>query len=270
MKIVTLLENKSTSKELKSNHGFSLYIEWNNKKILFDLGPNKNYLKNAKKLGLNLKEINYVVVSHGHYDHAKQLKHFMKFNDKAELYIKEEAFQKHVFKLGSLVKDIGIKKLKTKDRVHYINGTNKIMSGFIITSDVNYKEEVLSDERLYVLKDGEYKKDDFKHEIYLVLQDNNKNFLLTGCSHKGIQNIVETLEEKLQLSFDYVIGGYHLMRYKKVNIEYSDYLKKLGTSFNERDTKFYACHCTGDDAFDTLSEHMDNLYHLHTGSIIEV
>ena len=57
MKIITLLENNSSKKELKSSHGLSLYIEVGNKKILFDIGSNNNYKKNAKILGIDLNEV---------------------------------------------------------------------------------------------------------------------------------------------------------------------------------------------------------------------
>ena len=57
MKIVTLLENGKEKQNLKSAHGLSLYIEHKNKKILFDLGPSNQYIKNAKKLGINIKDV---------------------------------------------------------------------------------------------------------------------------------------------------------------------------------------------------------------------
>lgn len=270
MKIVTLLENKSNDDLLKSSHGFSLYVEWNDKKILFDLGPNKYYLKNAKRLGLDLKEIDIVVVSHGHYDHGKRLNHFMKYNKNAKIFISQYAFDEHVFKLGSLKKDIGIKPPKLTNNVHYIDGTLQLEKGLLITSYVEYKENILSDERLYVKKDGEFKKDDFEHEIYLILQDNDKNVLLTGCSHKGIRNIVDSLEKQFQFTLDYVVGGYHLMRYDKSKLKHNEYLEDLADSFRHRKTKFFACHCTGDEAFDKLQNSMENLYPLHTGSVIEI
>ena len=56
---------------------------------------------------------------------------------------------------------------------------------------MEYKEEVLSDERLYVKKGKDFIKDNFKHEIYMVISEDKQNVLITGCSHKGIRNIVD-------------------------------------------------------------------------------
>jgi len=71
------MENDTLDKKLKSAHGLSMYIEHENHKILFDLGPNNYFLKNAEVLGVNLKEVDIVIISHGHFDHGNGLRKFM-------------------------------------------------------------------------------------------------------------------------------------------------------------------------------------------------
>lgn len=270
MKIITLLENKSSKKELKSSHGLSLYIEHHGKKILFDLGPNRDFFSNAEQLNINLKDVDYVIISHGHYDHATELNFFLNYNTKAKVYISEHAFEKHVGKVGILVKDIGIKAVKDTNRLHYVTDTLTLEPGITITPTVSFKQEVLSDERLFVKKDGKYIKDEFHHEIYLILSEDNKNVLVSGCSHKGIANIISTLEKKRNIIFDYVIGGFHFKRFNKANQSHQQYLTKIGNQFNRKRTNFYACHCTGDDAFEYLDNLMKNLNPLHTGDELDL
>ncbi|MGL4788249.1 MAG: MBL fold metallo-hydrolase, partial [Cetobacterium sp.] len=72
------MENKSSNKELAKEHGLSLYIETKGLKILFDVGESKKFWKNAEKLGLNLEEVNYLILSHGHKDHGGGLSYFLK------------------------------------------------------------------------------------------------------------------------------------------------------------------------------------------------
>lgn len=89
IKIVTLVENTKCDKACGSKYGLSFYIETKNHKILFDVGPNDLYYKNAKKLGINIEDVDTLILSHGHFDHAGGLNHFLKVNKKAYSQLKE-------------------------------------------------------------------------------------------------------------------------------------------------------------------------------------
>ena len=110
MRVVTLLEDETENKKLNAIHGLSLYIEANGKKILFDLGPNKYYLKNAKKLGINIADIDLLVISHGHNDHGNGISKFLKVNEKATVYLSKYVFETHAKKTHGDYTAIGIKK----------------------------------------------------------------------------------------------------------------------------------------------------------------
>ncbi|MDE5597467.1 MAG: MBL fold metallo-hydrolase, partial [Lachnospiraceae bacterium] len=99
MKITTLVENTSILPEYKSKHGLSLYIETVNHKILFDIGSNGLFIENAEKLGIDIRTVDTVVISHGHTDHAGALEKFLEINSTAKIYMKESAFDKHYTKV---------------------------------------------------------------------------------------------------------------------------------------------------------------------------
>ena len=63
IKIVVLLENTTESSNLKCKHGFSLYAETEKHKILFDMGPNDFFLRNAETLGVDIADIDIAVLS---------------------------------------------------------------------------------------------------------------------------------------------------------------------------------------------------------------
>ncbi len=70
-KITTLIENNPDENNfLLSEHGLSLYIETDEMKILFDTGQSGDFIENAEKLNVDLSDLKYVVLSHGHYDHS--------------------------------------------------------------------------------------------------------------------------------------------------------------------------------------------------------
>jgi len=92
MKIITLIENHVNSPGLVAEHGLSLYIDTGNKKILFDTGQSGLFIQNAQKLGIDIREIDLLVISHGHYDHTGGLYQFLEVNKKATVYAKKEIF----------------------------------------------------------------------------------------------------------------------------------------------------------------------------------
>ena len=92
MKIVVLMENTAAREDLSAAHGLSLYIETPKHRILMDMGPNDDYLKNAAKLGVDLAQVDIAILSHGHYDHGGGLKAFCQLNDHAKIYVRENAF----------------------------------------------------------------------------------------------------------------------------------------------------------------------------------
>ena len=84
-----MVENKCLNKDLAKEHGLSLYIKTNGKKILFDVGESKKFWKNAEKIGINLEEIDYLILSPGHKDHGGGLPYFLKRNKKAKINCSE-------------------------------------------------------------------------------------------------------------------------------------------------------------------------------------
>lgn len=273
MKITTLVENTTENDRLLSAHGLSLYIETGDKKILFDIGPSNLYLKNAKKLGINIATIDILVISHGHNDHGTGLQKFLKKNKKAKVYVSKYIFDEHVKLVDKKHEFIGIKKpTNGEDRITYIEQDTVISEDITIYTDVPFKKQIISDNALMVYKNNCYLEDRFDHEIYLSIQEDENHVLFSGCSHKGIENIIDTLESNNTIEFTQVFGGYHFSHYDSFDFLQTDYLIALGNKFNNRDaTTFYSCHCTGDDAYQELKQHMhENLQRIRTGSTVKI
>ena len=104
-------------------HGLSLYIETKKHKLLFDLGPDQTVFENAKKKGIDLQEVDTVVISHGHNDHGGALEQFLEENDKVKIYIQERAFEPHFSKSGEDMVPIVLNSdLKENPRIILLNG----------------------------------------------------------------------------------------------------------------------------------------------------
>ena len=92
MKVTTLFENTACCEDILHGHGLSIYIETGSHKILFDMGPDDGFLKNARKMGIDLSAVDTAVLSHGHSDHGGGLEAFYRQNPQAKIYIHRAAF----------------------------------------------------------------------------------------------------------------------------------------------------------------------------------
>lgn len=266
-----MVENKSLNKDLAKEHGLSLYIKTNGKKILFDVGESKKFWKNAEKIGINLEEIDYLVLSHGHKDHGGGLPYFLKKNKKAKIYCSEYYFDKHYKKILGAYIDIGIPyEYLDVERFNFIQNTFNLENIYLFHC-FDKKSENPINENLYMKNEnGEYEKDSFKHELHMIIKENNINTLLVGCAHIGIENILEQCKiEKVEIHS--IIGGLHLSSRTSLNKneKYIDdlieYLNK--TSINT----IFPCHCTGEFGIKKLEKNSGfQVFEIQTGSKLEI
>lgn len=88
MKATVLVDNIS-NESLKGEWGLSIFIEYEDKNILLDTGASNLFIINAKKLGLDISNVDFALLSHAHYDHADGMKYFFCENKKAKFYIRQ-------------------------------------------------------------------------------------------------------------------------------------------------------------------------------------
>ncbi|MDK0640196.1 MBL fold metallo-hydrolase [Clostridium perfringens] len=273
LRITTLVENTKISDEYENKHGLSFHIETEKHNILFDLGPKNTFLTNAKKLNINLEEVDIVVISHGHNDHGGGLEEFLKINNKAKVYIHKDAFNEYYSMAGIFKKYIGLdKELKKNPRIILTEGDMKIDDELYLFSVVENRHKVSKFNKvLYKRVDGMYLEDDFVHEQSLIITEDNKNVLMGGCAHNDIRNIIDNAEVIIGKDLDYVISGFHIFN-PSTGISESDlFINTLGDNLNKRNTKFYTCHCTGMRAFKMLEEKLqDKIEYISTGQVLNI
>jgi len=114
--------------------------------------------------------------------------------------------------------------------------------------------------------------DDFAHEQNLIIDEDGKILLVTGCAHNGIVNIVQQCCEFKGRMPDYVIGGFHLSsRSKGRRYEDTSALDKIGGYLLDTKSKYYTGHCTGIEPYNHLKTILgDNIEYLSAGSKVEI
>lgn len=270
MKVTVLVENSTISNKFRKKHGLSLYIESIDDSILFDLGPNKLYRKNAKKLDVDLDKINHVVISHGHIDHIGGLK-YLPATFKTYLY--EETFNPLYasLKFGLRIKLSLDNKYKSGKNVILTNGLFRISDRLQLFSDVFDLCNSNKQDYLMIVRDGKLLVDEFYHEQNLLIHENNKHFLVVGCAHKGILNIINKAEELIGNELDYVFGGFHLKNPLLGRTDNQKDIIALAEKLKTKKTIYYTGHCTGEKAYKMLKSVLGQQLHpLSTGKVIEL
>ncbi len=260
MKITTLVENNLSSENIESEHGLSLYIEFEEHKILFDTGQTDMLLRNAEKLNVNLQEVDTVIISHGHYDHIGGLIHFLKINQKAKVFLKKEIFEyQYASFRKSVQKNIGYSPdlLNYIDRFVFLGSTCDILEHqlFITAFDKNY-ELPKGNKTLYKIQNNKLLHDTFQHELIYAINTSNGLVIFSGCAHSGILNIVSTVQRLLPAKKIYaVIGGFHL----KDKSEFGETETEIQFIAHELqrispETIYYTGHCTSEYAYSIMSK----------------
>ena len=274
MKITTLIENKLGSHEdLYIEHGISLYVEADGKKILFDTGASGNFIDNAKSLNVDLKKIDYVILSHGHHDHSGGFERLMReINPNIKLFIGKEFFnKKHSLRPTGAYDFVGNpfdeNLFKKNDiKVEYIDSDEtKLTENISIFTNFERNEEFENiNKTMYIGNKDGYEKDMFRDEISLGIKTTKGLVVIVGCSHAGIVNILDTINKRSNTNIHALVGGTHLIREDDAKInKIIDYLK-------EREIKVIgACHCTGKQGETMLSQQLEeNFITNNTGDVL--
>ena len=173
--------------------------------------------------------------------------------------------------LGEM-KYIGLdKSLKDEKRLVFVGADRQIDDElYIYAGCIRKKVEFMGAAGLQMKKMDVMLPDFFDHEIYLMINESGaagvngesgsgKKVLISGCSHKGILNIVEWFRP------DVLIGGFHFS-----NLALDDTLKGYAERLNGYDITYYTCHCTGTEQYEFMKKSMSRLNYLSEGMTIEI
>ncbi len=256
MKIWVLTENTACREDMQAEHGLSLYIESGGRRLLFDAGQSGAFWDNAEMLGVDLGKVEMAVLSHGHYDHGGGLRRFLAQNQRASVYLNRDAFQPHYNASGNY---IGLDPaLAESGRLVFV-GEEAVLAPGIILRACNALERPYPAETGGLTAGAEKRAEDFRHEQYLLMEEAGRRILFSGCSHKGILNIMDWFRP------DVLVGGFHFM--KRDPAELGDTARRL----LEFPAVYYTGHCTGEAQYAFLKERMgERLQKLSTGMVLEI
>ena len=288
MRIINLIENTEGASGCTAAHGLSFYVETPKHKLLLDLGPSDETLRNAGRLGIDLSKVDTVVLSHGHYDHSGGILSFLEINRNAKVYMQRSATKAYyaddgedapgngtvagaVYAPGGRYRYIGIDpRIAESGRVTFAEGDLTIDEELSVFTVRNRSHSLPFSNKNLLLRTGDtYIRDDFRHEHCLVISAEGKHVLLSGCAHNGILSILDAYRERYGSDPDIAISGFHLM--KKTPYSEAELSEVLSTARELKSyrTKLVTCHCTGVPAYEAMKEILGGqLSYAHAGDTV--
>lgn len=269
-RITILYDAFGKSSALKKDWGFSALVEYGGKRILFDTGNNADTLaQNVKVLGVDLQKLDFVVVSHRHGDHIGGLNYLLSVNPAVRIYAPREIwgtfggsvaigeFYRHLDALpaeqryfdGAPPQAISSGVPWPRANLIQVDSITEIVPGIYLIPTVSQTPGTLE-----------------LRELTLVVRTPKGQILVAGCSHPGVEQILEAaaaVDPHIYL----VCGGLHLLKAPDAELE------RLAVALHDRwkVERLAPGHCTGEPAFAIFQRVFGDRYsYAGLGSIIEL
>ena len=243
---------------MQKDWGYAALVEYGEKRILFDTGNNPEVLaQNAKAKSVDLSKLDFVVMSHRHGDHMGGLAYLLKVNPKVTIYAPKEGFGVYGADLPSSFyrKDPSL----TPEQRYYGGAPPDVMQLGSAWPGANFQlvdktVEIASGIHLISLisdKPGTLE----LHELSLAIRTPNGMVLVVGCSHPGIDKIVE-VASRIDPRVHLIVGGFHLLVASDADIQ------KIVAALHDTFSVQYVApgHCTGEPAFTALKKAFGDRY----------
>jgi 7,8-dihydropterin-6-yl-methyl-4-(beta-D-ribofuranosyl)aminobenzene 5'-phosphate synthase len=257
-RITVLYDAFGKESAMQKDWGYAAFVEFGGKRILFDTGNNPDILaQNAKVKGIDLTKLDFVVMSHRHGDHMGGLTYVLKMNPTVKIYAPKEGFGVYG---ADLLSSFYRKDTSLPQEQRYYDGTPpEVMRFGSAWPRANFQLvdkniEIAPDIHLIALvsdKPGTLE----LRELSLAINTPDGMVIVVGCSHPGIDKIVESATA-INPRVHFIAGGLHLVVAPDPDIE------RTVTALHDRFRVEYVApgHCTGEPAFTALKKAFGDHY----------
>ena len=255
-----------------AEHGLSIFMETDRGNYLLDTGQGKAIVNNALVLGIDLRTIKGIIMSHHHWDHTGGLGPVLDLKGAVDIYAHPDFFKESYSVTGNTARYIGVPYprplLEAKGATFkFSDEFRQIEPGLWLTGEVPRRTDYELGDGKQMIKSGEgYVKDDLQDDQSVVVETEKGLFIILGCCHSGIINTLSYIVEKMGRRHIYaVIGGTHLgpvsdeQREKSIAALKAFDIERLGVS-----------HCTGQKTASLLAgEFGERFFFCNVGTVVE-
>ncbi|MBN1594731.1 MBL fold metallo-hydrolase [candidate division FCPU426 bacterium] len=251
IRITILVDNTANDDRLRAEHGFAVWVECGEKRLLFDAGQTDAVVHNARVLGIDLQSADAIVLSHGHYDHTGGLQHLLHPGFHPRLFVHPEAFKgKYVQDPDLSVRSIGVPGLtegQIRSQVGEMVWTRtpaEVWPGVWVTGEIPRQTNFEDTGGAFCADAACTRPDALPDDQALFFTGGQGVIVLLGCAHAGVVNTLQYIGglAGVQTIFA-VIGGMHLKNALPKRIS-----RSLGALQDFGVRCLVPAHCTGDTA----------------------
>ena len=257
---LTILVDNSSATGLVCEHGLSLWIEAEDRRILFDTGQGTALERNGRSLGIELNQTDFLIASHGHYDHTGGIKLIFDIAPEVKVYLHPMALGPKYSQKDRQVKPIGmpdsakdaIQDFGGKRRVFWTEIPTEIIPGLFVTGPIPRITDFEDTGGKFYVDPCCQTADQLVDDQAIFFETIRGLVVLLGCAHAGVVNTVDFITKFMQKNHLFaIIGGMHLLNASLLRIDNTiDVLNQYGVQV------VAPLHCTGK----TASERMQNAF----------
>jgi 7,8-dihydropterin-6-yl-methyl-4-(beta-D-ribofuranosyl)aminobenzene 5'-phosphate synthase len=248
LRVTVLADNCVAARDLLAEHGLSMLIEADDRRILFDTGQGKVLRANADALGISLSPLDAVVLSHGHDDHTGGLAGLLREVSPAAIFLHPAAVRPKYAKSESPPhRSIGMPESSrqaldaVQDRIVCTRSATEVVPGVWCTGEIPRLPVNGPTAASFFLDADGLEPDPIADDQALFIDTTSGLVVIAGCAHAGVMNILDHVsaltghKEALALA-----GGLHLGRATHQELE------NCANAIASRNCRILApCHCTG-------------------------
>ncbi len=255
-----------------TEHGLSIYFEMDGCKWMVDCGASGKFLANAEILGIDLHEIDYLLLSHAHAGHTGGLGHFLQINVKATVVLSSHINENcHCFSTrGGSKRNIGIDFSvvnENRGRFQFIDKNGQLTKNLSLITTIDHHQPQPQGNATLLCGNSP---DGFLHETAFAIDTPDGAIIISSCGHHGLLN---TLKASGKTVIKAYIGGTHLLGGTQTQgFETETEIAHIARSIQREypGMKIITGHCTGEVAAAFKTVLKDKFHVFYTGQTLDV
>ena len=258
-----LVDNRSRG-ELVTEHGFAVWVEAGERVILFDTGQSGALFANAEAMGCDLRRVDMLVLSHGHYDHTGAIRELLALNPSIRVFCHPQALVPSRYSIypGQAPRQIAMPALQRKalealapQQLIQSTGPLQLLPGIGLSGAIPRDHPLEDTGGPFFLDEGGEHPDFIEDDLSMWFRTKQGLIVLTGCCHAGLINTVQHIRDLTGEQRIYgILGGLHLRSASTARLQATcDALIRWHPDF------VIASHCTGDEASAFLGDQLEGI-----------
>ncbi len=268
---ITILVDNQAERGFTAEHGLALWVEVGQKRIIFDTGQGPALPINTTKLGIALEEVDFLVLSHGHYDHTGAIPYVLASASGVEVYCHPAVVGRRYSCSNGRCNPIhmpgaaktALNKLPV-EQLHWVLDTVRLSPLVGLTGPIARFTDYEDTSGPFFLDAASERPDPLDDDMALWVATNRGLVVCVGCCHAGLINTLAHVRRSSGISkIRAVVGGFHLLNAS------DERLVRTITALSElRPDMIVPCHCTGQRADQALRRALPG--RVQSGSVAKV